>query len=140
VPVVIGAHLMRSISQVRLQLAEALARCPFGILKTLPLVFDLQARPFLRVHRLDVGSLEFAVRSRLRYEKGRVRPASAQFGMVAFFGMHAGTRGQAHGRYPDHTLWWVPDLKVALSRIAGAACDSQRKGDDKDGPKLWRQR
>jgi hypothetical protein len=131
---------MRSISQVRLQLAEALARRLFGILITLPLVFNLQVRPFLRVHRLDVGSLEFAVRSRLRYEKGRVRPATGQFGMAAFFGMHTGTRGNANGRDPGHTLWRVPDLKVALTRIAGAACDPHRTDDDKDGPKPWRQR
>jgi len=106
----------------------------------LPLVFDAQASPFIRVHRLEVGSLEFAVWSRLRCEKRRVWPANVQFGLLAFFGMDTDTRGKANGYCPDHTLWRVRDLKLALGRIAGAACYSDRTDDDKDGPKLWRRR
>jgi hypothetical protein len=81
--------------------------------------------PGPRMHRADVGPLPSA-------------SANLQFGMLAFFGMDPDGRGNANGRRPDHPLWrwWVPDLKVALSRIAGAARDCHRTDDDEGSDAL----
>jgi hypothetical protein len=124
-----------SISQVCLQLADALARRLFGILITLPLVFDLQTGPFIRVYRLDVGSLEIAVRSWLWCQEGRVYP-TPRFGMLAFSKIDLGTSGNANGCCPDNTVRRASDLKITRIRVACAACDSNRTDNDEGGPKL----
>ena len=50
----------------RLQQGEAVA-CGFLRVKVaLPLVFDLQATPFIRIDGLEVGSLELAIGGGLR--------------------------------------------------------------------------
>jgi hypothetical protein len=50
----------------RLQHGEALARDFLGIQVALSFVLDLQAGPFIRVHSLEIGSLELAIGGRLR--------------------------------------------------------------------------
>src|SRR5580700_1087231 len=83
-----------------LQLAQAVARCLFGVLITLPLVLDFQARPLIRVHGLDIGPLELAVGRRLGSKQRWIGPAHAQFGMLLRFAVHTSTRNQANRRCP----------------------------------------
>jgi len=49
----------------RLQQGEALARGLLRIQVALSFVLDLQAGPFVRIHGLEVGSLELAIGGRL---------------------------------------------------------------------------
>src|SRR3979411_2060226 len=47
----------------------------------LPLVVELQARPLIRIHGLEVGSPELAVGRWLRYQQRPVGPTNSQFGV-----------------------------------------------------------
>ena len=57
----------------RLQQAQAVARSLLRILIALSLVFDLQVGPLIRIHGLEVRSLELAIRCRLRGKQRRIR-------------------------------------------------------------------
>jgi hypothetical protein len=114
----------------RLEQAQAVARNLFGILVALPLVVDFQTGPFIRVHGVDVRSLELAVGCRLWREQRRVRSVGSQLGRSARFGMSVG----ADGSGPGLTL---NRIEFTVNRIARAPGDRQRAENDREGRKLW---
>ena len=114
----------------RLEQAEAVACNLFGILIALPLVVDFQTGPFIRVHSIDVCSLELAVRCRLCCQQRRVRPVDSQFSISTRFGVSMG----ADRRGPDLML---NRIKFTVNGIARAPGDRQREKNDRDGQKLW---
>src|SRR4051794_20154696 len=73
-----------------LELAQALARGFLGIAITTALVFKLQAGPFLRIHRRQLGSLELAIGRGLGREQRRIRPVNPGFGSLNGFGISDG--------------------------------------------------
>jgi len=110
-----------------LQLAQALSRCLFGFLITLPLVLDFQASPFIRVHGLDVGPLEFAVGRRLRSKQRRIGPAYPQLGMLRRFGAHASMRMQA-----NRSCSGLPLSETAFTRRRIARASGQLQREDRN--------
>ena len=74
----------------RLQQDEALARGFLRILVALSFVLDLQARPFIRIDGLEVGSFELAIGGGLRREQRQVRPPDFWFGISIWFGVSTG--------------------------------------------------
>ena len=62
-----------------LQQPQAVASDLLGTLVTLPLEIELQARPLIGVHGLEVGSLELAIGRRLRHEQRSIGPADSHF-------------------------------------------------------------
>ena len=81
-----------------LQQGEALARGFLRILVALSFVLDLQARPFIRIDGLDVGSFELAIGGGLRRQQRRVRPPDFWFGISNWFGVSTGAYGSPEGR------------------------------------------
>ena len=75
-----------------LQLAQALACGLLGILVALPLVFEFQAGPFIRIHGADVRSIELAIRCGKCCEQRGVGPANEWFG-IRLFRVSMGARG-----------------------------------------------
>jgi hypothetical protein len=116
----------------RLEQAQAVARNLFGILVALPLVVDLQTGPFIRVHGLNVCSLELAVGCRLWCEQRRVRSVDSQFSISTRFGVSVGTDGSG----PDLVL---NRIEFTVNRIARAPGDRQRAENGREGQKLWGQ-
>src|SRR5438477_5866402 len=112
----------------RLEQAKAVARDLFGILVALPLVVEFQTGPFIRVHSLDVRSLELAVGRRLWCEQRRVRSADPQFSRSTRFGVSVG----ADGSGPDLTL---NRIEFTVDRIASASDDRQRAKNYREGRK-----
>ena len=84
---------------------------------------------FIRVHSLDVRSLELAVGRRLWCEQRRVRSADPQFSRSTRFGVSMG----ADGSGPDLTL---NRIEFTVNRIAGASDDRQRAKNYREGRKL----
>jgi hypothetical protein len=131
-----------------LQLAQAVSNRLFGILIALPLELGFQATPLIRVHRLEVGVRELAMRSRLSRKQRGVGPANAQFGRWRRFGVDSGTRRQANRGCPDHPVSRFEiavSIEVTASRIARASGQSQRQHNDGDGRQsygrqFWSQR
>ena len=82
----------------RLQQDEALARGFLRILVALAFVLDLQARPFIRIDGLEVGSFELAIGGGLRREQRQVRPPDFWFGVSNWFGVSTGAYGSPEGR------------------------------------------
>ena len=83
-----------------LEQAKTLARRLLGVLITLPLVFGSQAGPFVRVHRLEVGSLVVAIRYGLWREQRRVEPVDRWLRMVVLFDRSTDMRLDAdNGRF-----------------------------------------
>ena len=118
-----------------LQLAQAVSRRLFGIQITLPLVLGFQAGPSIRVDRLDIGSLEFAVGRRLGGKQRRVGLANTQFRLLRRISVRTNRR-----RQPDR---FCPDLalnRFVLSRIARASGKPHRKGNHSSGQQFWAQR
>ena len=114
----------------RLEQAEAVACNLFGILIALPLVVDFQTGPFIRVHSIDVCSLELAVRCRLRCEQCRVRAVDSQFSISTRFGVSMG----ADRSGPDPML---NRIEFAVNGIARTPGDRQCAKNDRNGQKLW---
>src|SRR5437879_8137219 len=82
----------------RLQQGEAFARGLLRIQVALSFVLDLQAGPFVRIHGLEVGSLELAIGGRLRRQQRRVRPPDFWFGMSIWFGVSTDAYWGTDGR------------------------------------------
>ena len=102
----------------RLQQDEALARGFLRILVALSFVLDLQARPFIRIDGLEVGSFELAIGGGLRREQRQVRPPDFWFGISNWFGVSTGAYGSPEGRclaFVQHRT------DFTLRRIARAA-------------------
>jgi hypothetical protein len=115
----------------RLEQVQAVARNLLGILVALPLVIDFQARPFIRVDSINVGSLELAVGRWLWCEQRRVGSVDSQFSVPACFSVSMGTDGSCR---PD----LMPDRnEFKVSRIARAPSDRHRAEDDRNGQRLW---
>jgi len=106
-------------SRCPLQLAQALARCLFGFLITLPLVLGFQARPFIRVHSPDIGPLELAVGRRLGSKQRRIGAMYAQFGMPLRFGVHTRMRSQANRGGADLPLNQTAFTRRGIARASG---------------------
>src|SRR5215218_9277436 len=90
-----------------LQQREALARGFLGVLEALSFVLDLQAGPFVRIDRLEVGSLELAIGDGLRRKQCQVRPPDFWFGVSVGFGVSAGAYGGADGRRLAFVQHWT---------------------------------
>ncbi len=101
-----------------LQPAQALSRCGFGFLITLPLVLDFQARPFIRVHSLDVGPLELAVGCRLGSKQCRIGASYAQFDMFLCFGVHTSMRNHANRGGADLPLNQTAFMRRRIARAS----------------------
>jgi hypothetical protein len=80
------------------------------MLVALPLEIELQARPLIRIHGLEVGSLKLAVGRGLWSEQRPVGPANSQFWLS--LGRCVSVEGVC--------------LKFALSRILGATTNRHR--------------
>lgn len=108
-----------------LQLAEAVSSRLLGILVAFPLELGFQALPLIRIHRLEIGVRELAVRSRLSRQQRRVGPVNAQFGRLLCFGVSPPARRHANGGCPDLPVSpfeiAVNGTEVTTSRIARAA-------------------
>jgi hypothetical protein len=120
-----------------LQQSEACARGFLRVQVALSFVLDLQARPFIRIDSLEVGSFELAIGGGLRREQRRVRPPDFWFGISNGFGGSTGAYGSPKGRclaFVQHRA------DFALRRIARAAGKRHRTQDDADGQKFWRER
>jgi hypothetical protein len=61
-----------------LQQPQTVAYLLLRPLIALPLVIEPQARPLIRIHRLELGHLEFAVGGWLRYEQRPIGPANSK--------------------------------------------------------------
>lgn len=118
----------------RLQLAEPVARRLLGILIALPLVLGLQARPFVRVDRLHIGSLVLAVGRRLRRKQRRIGPANAQFGMLPCLNLDAGMHGCANVRCRDLSR---SQTEFTVRGFARASTQPDRKNKDRHGQRFW---
>jgi len=114
----------------RLEQAEAVACSLFGILVALSLVVDFQTGPFIRVHSLNVRSLELAVGCKLWCEQRRVRSADSQFSMSTRFSVPMGTDVSGPDLMPNR-------IEFTLNRIARAPGDCQHATNDRDSQKLW---
>ena len=114
----------------RLEQAQAVACNLFGLLVALSLVVEFQTGPFIRVHSLDVCSLELAVGRRLWCEQRRVRSADPQFSRSTRFGVSMGADGSGPDLMPNR-------IEFTVNRIARAPGDRQRAKNDRDGQKLW---
>lgn len=102
-----------------LQPAQAVACRLFGILIALPFILGLQARPFVGVHRLDIGSLELAAGCGLGRKQRRIGPADAQFCMLRRLRIDARMRNCADTSWLDISL---SHAELAVSRSAATAC------------------
>jgi len=102
-----------------LQQREALARGFLGVLEALPFVLDLEAGPFVRIDRLEVGSLELAIGDGLRREQRQVRPPDFWFGVSVWFGVSAGTCGGADGRRLAFVHYGTDFTLRRVARAAG---------------------
>jgi hypothetical protein len=111
-----------------LQLVEAGPSYHFGIAIALPFILGLQARPFVRIDRLHVGSLELAVGRRLPRQERRGRPVNAQFGMQLRGRMDARMRSHANVRCLDFLL-----NEFAVRRFARASGETHRESDGANG-------
>lgn len=118
-----------------LQLAQAVSCRLFGILIALPLILGFQAGPFIRVHRLDISSVERAVGSRLGRKQRRVGRANAQFDMLPRFGVDTGR--QANRGCPDLPL---NRIEPTVNRITRAPGEAHREDNDGDGRQSWTER
>ena len=81
-----------------LQQDEALARGFLRILVALSFVLDLQARPFIGIDGLEVGSFELAIGGGLRRQQCRIWPPDFWFGISNWFGVSTGAYGSPEGR------------------------------------------
>ena len=99
-----------------LQQGEALARGFLRILVALSFVLDLQARPFIRIDGLDVGSFELAIGGGLRREQRQVRTPDFWFGISNWFGVSTGACGST-----DDRRFAFVQTDFTLCRIARAA-------------------
>ena len=95
----------------------------------LPLVVELEARPCLRIHGLEVGSAKLAVGRRLRCEQRAGGPANS------IFRVSIGRRGSLDRSSLDRIC-----LSFALSRIGGATANRHRARYRGQGQKPWRER
>lgn len=115
-----------------LEHAQTVARNLLGILEALPLVINLQAGPFIRVHNTDIGSLEVTIRRRLWCEQRRVGSVDSQFSISTWFSVLMGTGGSAGGSCLGLGL---NRIEFTLRRIACAARDCRRTANHCDGQK-----
>lgn len=127
-----------------LQLAQAVSSRLLGVLIALPLELGFQASPFIRVHRLDIGSLEFAVGRRLGRKQCRVGPVDAKFGGLLRVGVHTDARRQANRVCPDFPRRTfeivVNGCEITASRIARTPSERERQENNRDGRQFCRQR
>jgi hypothetical protein len=92
---------------------------------SISLELGFQALPLIRVHRLEIGVRELAVRSRLSRQQRRVGPANAQFGRLLCFRVSPPARRHANGGCPDLPISpfeiAANGTEVTTSRIARAS-------------------
>ena len=111
---------------VFLELTQPLARNFLGIAITTALIFKLQAGPFLRIHRRQLGSPELAIGHGLGQQEIRIRPVNPGLGISNGFGIsnRDGDFVRAHdrtdGSRPGHLL---NRLGLARQRIAREAAE-----------------
>jgi hypothetical protein len=107
-----------------LQQQQTVAYLLLRLLVALPLVVELQARPLIRIHRLEFGPPELAVGGWLRYQQRPLGPANSKVRLSL------GRSGSLDGVGFD----------FVLSRILGATGQRHRKRQGEGGQKLWRKR
>jgi hypothetical protein len=126
-------------SDCRLADNLAFARClqqpqtvAYGLLRllvALPLVVELQPRPLIRIHGLEVDPPELAVGRRLRYEQRPVGPANPDLRVSLHGGGGGGSGGRCGGL--DGIC-----LNFSLSRILGATGSRHRARQGGERQKL----
>ena len=120
----------------RLQQDQAVARSLLCILIALSLVFSLQVSPLIRIYGLEVSSLEFAIRCRLRGKQRRVRSPNSWLRISNRFRVAADTYGRTGGRRLD----FAPgDIEFTRRRIARATGNRNRAKDSADRQEFWRE-
>jgi hypothetical protein len=107
-----------------LQQPQTVADPLLRLLITLPLVIEFQARPLIRIHRLELGHPELAVGGWLRCEQRRVGPVNSKVRVSL------GRRGSLVGVGFD----------FVLSRILSATGKCHRQRYDREGQKLCSKR
>jgi hypothetical protein len=89
-------------------------------LVALPLVIEPQARPLIRIHRLELGAPELAVGGRLRYQQRPVGPANSKVGVSL------GRCGRLDG----------VGFNIVLSRMLSATGERHRERQGGEAQKL----
>jgi len=107
-----------------LQQPQTVAYLLLRPLVALPLVIEPQARPLIRIHRLELGAPELAVGGRLRYQQRPVGPANSKVGVSL------GRCGRLDGVGFD----------VVLSRMLSATGERHRERQGGEAQKLWSKR
>jgi hypothetical protein len=93
-------------------------------LVALPLVIEFQARPLIRIHRLQLGAPELAVGGRLRHQQRPVGPANSKVGVSL------GRCGRLDG----------VGFNVLLGRMLSATGKRHRERQGGEAQKLWSKR
>ncbi len=119
-----GPNRLNLASARCLQQPQTVADLLLRPLVALALVIEPQARPLIRIHRLELGAPELAVGGRLRYQQRPVGPANSKVGV---------SLGRC-GRL-DRV-----GFDVVLSRMLSATGKRHRERQSGEAQKLWSKR